>query len=252
MDDERLWDASIDDLVEGFVFDQASRSYCCLLCDKRFEKGVVYPDADRFYEADRAVIAHVQREHGSLFDYFINLNKRLTGLTDQQKAMMRFFHKGLSDKAIVEHMPGVNSASTVRQYRFKLKEKERQAKIFLTLVRLMERQTGKHADFMPIHRGATMVDDRYAITKEEQEKIIANYFTGDGKLKAFPRKEKRKIVILSELVRRHFNSEIHYTEQEVNDRLKPLYADYVTLRRYLIEYGFLARERDGRAYWVKG
>ncbi len=33
--------------------------------------------------------------------------------------------------------------------------------------------------------------------------------------------------------------------------LKPIYHDYVMIRRYLIEYGFLDRHRDGSAYWVK-
>ncbi|MBJ6950597.1 DUF2087 domain-containing protein, partial [Vibrio cholerae] len=29
------------------------------------------------------------------------------------------------------------------------------------------------------------------------------------------------------------------------------YPDFVTLRRYLIEYGFLDRTDDGSQYWVK-
>ena len=30
-----------------------------------------------------------------------------------------------------------------------------------------------------------------------------------------------------------------------------MYEDYVHIRRYLIEYGFLDRKADGSAYWVK-
>jgi hypothetical protein len=30
-----------------------------------------------------------------------------------------------------------------------------------------------------------------------------------------------------------------------------VYDDYVTVRRYLIEYGFLDRKDDGSQYWLK-
>lgn len=49
-----------------------------------------------------------------------------------------------------------------------------------------------------------------------------------------------------------------FTEPEINDALAAWLQqvspkgglDYVSLRRYLIEFRFLARESDGRAYWV--
>ena len=42
-----------------------------------------------------------------------------------------------------------------------------------------------------------------------------------------------------------------YTEQELNAAIAKYDPDYVTIRRYLIEYGFVDRENDGSAYWVK-
>ena len=39
---------------------------------------------------------------------------------------------------------------------------------------------------------------------------------------------------------------VSYTHLDVYKR-----QDYVTLRRYLIEYGYLERTRDGSAYWKK-
>ena len=41
-----------------------------------------------------------------------------------------------------------------------------------------------------------------------------------------------------------------YSECEVNEILKPIYDDYMTIRRYLIMYGFMERTRDGRQYWL--
>ena len=42
-----------------------------------------------------------------------------------------------------------------------------------------------------------------------------------------------------------------YTEFEVNEILKPVYDDYVILRRYLVDYGYLDRLDNGTSYWVK-
>jgi hypothetical protein len=43
---------------------------------------------------------------------------------------------------------------------------------------------------------------------------------------------------------------VRYTELEVNSRLRPVFDDYVALRRYLIDEGFLTRA-DGE-YWRSG
>ena len=36
-----------------------------------------------------------------------------------------------------------------------------------------------------------------------------------------------------------------------NSVLKLIYEDYATIRRYLIEYGFMERTNDCKEYWVK-
>lgn len=42
-----------------------------------------------------------------------------------------------------------------------------------------------------------------------------------------------------------------YTEKEVNVIIKEVDEDYVTLRRYLIDFGFMDRKIDGSQYWLK-
>ena len=71
----------------------------------------------------------------------------------------------------------------------------------------------------------------------------------DGPLSVFPSKQKKKVTVLRHLLKR-FDVRREYTEKEVNEILKTAYPDYVTLRRYLIEYGFMGRVRDGSRYWV--
>jgi hypothetical protein len=56
--------------------------------------------------------------------------------------------------------------------------------------------------------------------------------------------------VLREIVNR-FDKERSYNEKEVNEVLKPVFDDFATIRRYLIEYGFMERNPDGSCYQVK-
>lgn len=93
---------------------------------------------------------------------------------------------------------------------------------------------------------------RYEITQQEEQKILSTVFASMQplRLKTFPPKEKKKVVILRTIAK-EFEEGIRYSEVQVNEILKDIYPDYVTLRRYLIEYGYLERTRDGSAYWKK-
>lgn len=254
---ERFWSASLDDLKQGYVRNEAAQSYSCLVCGETFEEGVVYRVPgydDRMYEARKMAQYHLETAHGSMLAYLLGLDKKATGLTDLQKDLIRDFASGLSDAEIVKRA-GSGSASTIRNHRFVLKEKAKQAKLLLAIMELMETGVSPEAPrFVPIHRTATRVDERYAITEDDYEKLLKQYLPKgpNGPLESFPRKEKKKIAIL-----RHIASRIDagrtYTETEINERLMPFWEeDYVTLRRYLIEYGYLDRTDDGRSYWLKG
>lgn len=245
---ERFWDATIEELKQGF-FEEDHR-LVCLLCGREIEKGVIYPDDGLLYEPKRYISLHVEREHGSVFAYLTGLDKKLTGLTDHQSRLLRLFYQGKSD-AEVQEETGIKSASTIRNHRFALKEKERQAKVFLTIMELLKERDAHAPAFVPLHKSAKMVDDRYNVTEEERETILSKLFPAgtDGKLLTFKLKEKQRYVVLREIATR-FEPGITYTESEVNEILKGAYDDYVTLRRFLIEYGFLDREPDGSKYWL--
>lgn len=97
-----------------------------------------------------------------------------------------------------------------------------------------------------------VIDDRYAITEKEEEEILNKYFKEgiDGPLSTFPVKEKRKLVVLKNIIKRFEYGKI-YNEKEVNNILKNVYSDYVMIRRCLIDYGFMDRKNDGSEYWVE-
>lgn len=251
--EDRFWDASVEELSNGYIYDEEREEFNCLFCGERFENGVIYPQEGVLYEAKKAIKHHINVAHGSSFDYLLNMDKKYTGLSDHQKELLQFFKSGLNDKEIAKQT-NVGSTSTIRNHRFKFKEKEKQAKIYLTIMTLLKKggEEANQNDFINFHKGAKMVDERYAITVEEKEKVLTTYFKEglDGTLSTFPSKEKRKIIVLQHILTR-FEANKIYSEKEVSDVLKAVYHDFATLRRYLIEYGFMDRSKDGSEYWIK-
>jgi hypothetical protein len=252
--DNLFFSASPGELAEGIRTDAAAGLHTCLICYGTFDEGRVYEIDGCLYDAGRAARQHVKTAHGSTAKWLTSLDRRLTGLTDTQRLLLECMMDGLDDKDTAAQM-GI-SPSTVRNHRFQMRERERQAHVFLALMTLVERtptQRKPQDEFMAVKRSAVMVDERYASTQKEYDEVIAKYFPDgpDGMLKEFPGKEKRKLAILTHLSRR-FEPGVRYTEKQLSEVLKIANDDHATLRRYLIEYGFMDRERDGSAYWLKG
>lgn len=244
-----FWNAEFEDLKSGYV--QEEDHYVCLLCGKKIEKGIIYHEDEVFYEASKYMRIHIEKLHQSVFEYLNKLDKKLTGLTDHQNNLLRLFYEGKSDAEVQKEM-GIGSASTIRNHRFSLKEKERQSKVYLVMMELLKEKTKNQSTFLTPPKTAKMVDDRYKVTQKDNDKLLRTFFPEgtDGPLKTFSIKEKHKLVVLQEIVKR-FQGERTYTEKEINQILKLVYPDFATLRRYLIEYGFLDRTPDGREYWLR-
>ncbi len=101
--------------------------------------------------------------------------------------------------------------------------------------------------YVPLN--TSLMDKRFDISEAERQKTIKSYFIG-SKLKIIPSREKKKIIILQEILK-NFENGKKYEREEINKILKKIYEDYASLRRYLIEYGFMERTSDGKTYWVK-
>lgn len=69
----------------------------------------------------------------------------MTGLSDVQKRVLELFYQGAADAEIQAEL-GFGSTSTVRNHRFQLKEKERQARVFLALMELLHEREGSSLD----------------------------------------------------------------------------------------------------------
>jgi len=250
--------STVDDLKRGWQFDAERGVYQCLYCSASFEKGLVYPLGQQFCTADRAILQHVTDKHGSSFEQLLRLDKRFIGLTETQKALLRMMYDGKSNLEIAQATG--NAASTIRAQRFLFREKARQARLMLAMAELLEEheklgqiQTDRPDDSIsPIHATAAQIDERFAITAADKASVVKNYCLSTEPLviKALPVKEKRKLVLLA-MIANHFAESRQYSEKEVNEIIRPIFADYVTIRRYLIEYGYLDRTTNGSAYWVK-
>ncbi len=83
---------------------------------------------------------------------------------------------------------------------------------------------------------------------EEEEQVLRRYFRG-GRLREIPAKHSKRLIVLSRLAL-EFDVGVHYSEQQVNQALKRFHNDYAALRRYLVDEGFLSRERG--EYWRSG
>lgn len=248
-----IWEYNLDEIQKGYHEDE--ESYVCIICGEVFKKGLIYKVGDNLYDALGAVKIHFKLKHKSIVEYLLNQESSVTGLSDMQNKLLNLLLNKKSDKEISKEL-GI-AQSTVRNHRFKLREREKQSKMFLALMQSLEEETNKpigksdkgKLEEVPV--SATMVDYRYNITDKEYEKTIASYMDENGALKNFPSKAKKKIIILSEIIK-SFKVNIEYSESEVNRILKRIYEeDYVSIRRALIEYGFMDRSDDCSVYRVR-
>jgi biotin operon repressor len=84
----------------------------------------------------------------------------------------------------------------------------------------------------------------------DSEKAVLREYTANHKLTHLPSKQKKLMIILCWLASL-FEKDRLYSELEVNEILKEVYeVDFVSLRRDLIDFGFLRRERGGSKYWL--
>ena len=82
---------------------------------------------------------------------------------------------------------------------------------------------------------------------EYEKKVLADFFTPEGKLKSFPAQFKKLLVILRYLVDKEFQPGVRYSEKDVNAALSHYHLDTASLRRYMVDNHLLGREKG--EYW---
>lgn len=247
---------SIEEIKNGYSYNSQSDSYICNICGKEFENGEIFEVNGRFFSAEKMIKIHIKKDHPDMLDTLTSNDKKYTGITENQKELLKMMYYGMTDNDIAKKT-GV-ALATIRHQRFVFREKAKQAKLFLSIYELALQGTEKvktiadeNDEIIDVHRGAKMVDDRYFVTKAEEEKVLSTMFSSLNplKLKSFSTKEKKKIVILKK-ISEQFERNKKYSEKELNNIIKDIYEDFATIRRYLIEYGFMERTNDCKEYWL--
>jgi DNA-binding transcriptional ArsR family regulator len=78
-----------------------------------------------------------------------------------------------------------------------------------------------------------------------QRKVLGTFFRR-GRLEKLPAQHKKRLIVLEQFAAR-FEPERRYTEQEVTGLIMPLFDDYCSIRRQLVDEGLI--RRDGAHYW---
>lgn len=81
---------------------------------------------------------------------------------------------------------------------------------------------------------------------EEYRRKVLHGFFRNGRLEKLPAQHKKRLIVLEQFALR-FEPARRYTEQEVTGLVTPLFDDYCTIRRLLVEEGLI--RRDGAEYW---
>lgn len=248
-----IWNYELEEIKKGYY--ETKEKYGCVMCEQTYCKGRIYEKEQVLYDAEGSINQHIRSTHKNISTYLLRQSSAVTGLSDIQNQLLQCILNGMSDKDIGAKL-GI-AQSTVRNHRFKLREKEKQSKLFLALMHSISQETRQkieHSDtgtMEEIHMTAAMVDDRYSISDEELKKTLKTYMDETGALKQFPAKEKKKIIVLGEIAK-NFKIDVEYSETEINRILKRIYeTDFPTIRRALIEYGFMDRSTDCSTYRVK-
>jgi hypothetical protein len=76
---------------------------------------------------------------------------------------------------------------------------------------------------------------------DDFDRRVLTTFLVDGTLTSIPAQQKKRDAVLRFLAER-FEPERMYGEREVNDVLRPFHPDVASLRRYLVDGGFLQRQ----------
>jgi hypothetical protein len=85
----------------------------------------------------------------------------------------------------------------------------------------------------------------------EEVKIIHSFTTPDGLITHLPAMHATaKLITILRYGMQALEAGRAYTEKEINQALRKFTRDTASLRRYLVDYGCLAREADGSRYWL--
>ncbi|MBI5836814.1 MAG: metalloregulator ArsR/SmtB family transcription factor [Candidatus Eisenbacteria bacterium] len=135
---------------------------------------------------------------------------------------------GLSAATISHHMDKLERAGLVSVTR------EGQRRRYALDVRALDALAKLAAD-----TAAAETREAAAPNAPARTRVLGAFFEGP-RLKRIPAQRKKRVIVLQHLMER-FRADRDYTEGDVNELLRAAHDDVATLRRELVDYGFLSR-----------
>lgn len=90
-------------------------------------------------------------------------------------------------------------------------------------------------------------DTQIVDTEEKYNKEVISRFFRYGRLTQLPTQRKKREIVLKEIAK-SFEAGRRYDETEVNDIIHRFHEDHCTIRREMIAFGIMAREKE--SYWL--
>ena len=90
------------------------------------------------------------------------------------------------------------------------------------------------------------MDTPVVSNEEKYQKEVLSHFFKYGRLTQLPTQRKKREIVLREIAKA-FDADRTYEETEVNDIIHRFHEDHCTIRREMIAFGIMARERE--TYW---
>ena len=82
-----------------------------------------------------------------------------------------------------------------------------------------------------------------------RDSVLRAFLDEAGQLRTIPARRAKRLIVLDHLAQL-FEPGERFDESEVNRRLRGVHGDVAALRRYLVDDGFLTRDRG--IYWRSG
>src|SRR5215212_5984395 len=89
--------------------------------------------------------------------------------------------------------------------------------------------------------GAVLGEQAHQRPDDEENSVLRAFFDGP-RLRQIPASRKKRVIVLRRLLERFVPGRA-YPETEVNELLRQAHDDVATLRRELVDYGFMVRDR---------
>jgi len=139
---------------------------------------------------------------------------------------------GLTPPTITHHLKKLRDISVVT-------EKRDKNTIYFYLNQKMIKQQAKALTLLLEERGDEM--ENMVEASLEKQKILANFFSKDGRLKSIPAQRKKRLYVFEHIVS-GLKKGKKYQEKEINEYIKQFHEDYATIRREFIMNHYMYRE----------